>query len=53
MKREARAALVPGTFKMVTPEQFDAYVWFEVTNAITPMGSAVPQDVPETYPFGL
>ena len=40
-------------FKAVLPEQFDAYVWFEETNAITPFGPAVAEELPETYPFGV
>ena len=40
-------------FKAVMAEQFDAYVWFEETNAITPLGPTVAQGLPETYPFGL
>jgi len=40
-------------FTAVLPEQFDAYVWFEETTAIAPLGPVVPTGVPETYPFGL
>jgi protein-L-isoaspartate(D-aspartate) O-methyltransferase len=36
------------------PQQFDAFVWFDETSAVTPLG---PQHsragVPDTYPFGL
>lgn len=36
------------------PQQFDAFVWFDETTAVTPLG---PQHArpgaPETYPFGL
>jgi len=36
------------------PQQFDAYLWFDRTSAVTPLG---PQHagagVPDTYPFGL
>jgi erythromycin esterase-like protein len=36
------------------PQQFDAFVWFDRTSAVTPLG---PQHArpgaPETYPFGL
>jgi erythromycin esterase-like protein len=36
------------------PQQFDAFVWFDETRAVTPLGPehAVP-GVPDTYPFGL
>jgi erythromycin esterase-like protein len=41
-------------FEAILAEQFDAYVWFEVTRAITPLGpDHKPEGVPETYPFGL
>jgi erythromycin esterase-like protein len=40
-------------FEAVLAEQFDAYVWFEETNALTPLQAARPQGVPETYPFGV
>lgn len=40
-------------FEAVLAEQFDAYVWFEETKAVTPLAAAKPQGVPETYPFGL
>jgi erythromycin esterase-like protein len=40
-------------FKAVLAEQFDAYVWFEQTTAVTPLGHEKPHGAPETYPFGL
>jgi erythromycin esterase-like protein len=40
-------------FEALLPDQFDAYVWFETSRAITPLSSDVPEGVPETYPFGL
>lgn len=40
-------------FEAVLPEQFDCYIWFEETKAVTPLSAARPQGVPETYPFGL
>jgi protein-L-isoaspartate(D-aspartate) O-methyltransferase len=43
-------------FQAVLPAQFDEYVWFDETHAVTALGPAetrgVP-DLPETYPFGL
>lgn len=42
-------------FGAVLPQQFDAYVWFAETQAVTPL-AAEPEsreDLPETYPFGL
>ena len=40
-------------FEAVLAEQFDAYVWFEETSAITPLPTGRPKGAPETYPFGL
>ncbi len=37
------------------PEQFDGFVWFERTRALTPLDGARPEGgrVPDTWPFGL
>ncbi|WEX09527.1 erythromycin esterase family protein [Chelativorans sp. AA-79] len=40
-------------FEAVLPEQFDAFVWFEDTRAVTPLPTERPHGVPETYPFGV
>ncbi|WP_286903304.1 erythromycin esterase family protein [Vreelandella sedimenti] len=40
-------------FKASLAEQFDAYVWFNETTAVTPLPGARPQGVPDTYPFGV
>lgn len=40
-------------FRAVLPEQFDAYVWFNQTNAVTPFGKDEISRAAETYPFGL
>jgi erythromycin esterase-like protein len=40
-------------FQAVLSEQFDAYVWFETSRAVTPLGTDHPEGMPETYPFGL
>ncbi len=40
-------------FDASLPEQFDAYVWFAETRAVTPLPTTVREGVPETYPFGL
>jgi erythromycin esterase-like protein len=39
----------------ILPEQFDAYVWFDQTRAITPLAQEQRshQGAEETYPFGL
>jgi erythromycin esterase-like protein len=36
------------------PQQFDAFVWFDETSAVTPLGPEHPKaGLPDTYPFGL
>lgn len=36
------------------PQQFDAFVWFDTTTPVTPLGLVEKHEgVPETYPFGL
>lgn len=40
-------------FDAVLAEQFDAWLWFEETRAVTPLGPRQPKSgTPETYPFG-
>ena len=39
-------------FEAVLPEQFDAYVWFEETSAVTPLPGPHAPGEPETFPFG-
>ncbi|MCW8193559.1 protein-L-isoaspartate(D-aspartate) O-methyltransferase [Proteobacteria bacterium 005FR1] len=34
-------------------QQFDEYIWFDVTHAVTPLDSKMLKGTPETYPFGL
>lgn len=42
-------------FHAVLPEQFDEYIWFDETRAVTPIEGPVLHvgDAPETYPFGV
>lgn len=35
------------------PDQYDAFVWFDKTKAVTPLPSKVVAGEDETYPFGL
>jgi erythromycin esterase-like protein len=36
------------------PRQFDAFLWFDRTTAVTPVGEERPASgVSETFPFGL
>lgn len=40
-------------FEAHLPQQFDGYVWFEETRAVTPLPIEKKEGTPETYPFGL
>jgi len=40
-------------FRAVLAEQFDAFVWFEETEAVTPLQGPAAGGLPETYPFGV
>lgn len=40
-------------FEASLPQQFDRYLWFEVTKAVTPLSALPGAGAPETYPFGL
>jgi hypothetical protein len=45
--------LLSDYFEAQLPRQFDAWLWFEETSAVTPLGTAELSGAPETYPFGL
>lgn len=40
-------------FEACISRQFDAYVWFDETSAVSPMPAGEPEGAPDTYPFGL
>ncbi|HZH50664.1 MAG TPA: erythromycin esterase family protein [Microvirga sp.] len=40
-------------FEAVMADQFDAFVWFDETRAVTPLTHAHGRGMPETYPFGF
>lgn len=40
-------------FQAVLPRQFDSYIWFEETRAVTPLETEELAGLPETYPFGI
>lgn len=40
-------------FQSVPRDQYDAFVWFDESRAVTPLGHERPHGAPETYPFGL
>ena len=40
-------------FQAILPDQFDEYIWFDETTAITPLKTKELEGLPDTYPFGL
>ncbi len=40
-------------FQANLPQQFDEYVWFDDTHAVTPLDTAEIKGLPDTYPFGV
>jgi protein-L-isoaspartate(D-aspartate) O-methyltransferase len=40
-------------FNAVLARQFDEYIWFDETRAVTPLNTEEIEGVPETYPFGV
>jgi protein-L-isoaspartate(D-aspartate) O-methyltransferase len=40
-------------FQAVLPRQFDEYVWFDESRAVSPLTTTEVHELPETYPFGV
>ena len=40
-------------FDAVLPRQFDEYIWFNETRAVTPLPTNVREGLADTYPFGV
>jgi protein-L-isoaspartate(D-aspartate) O-methyltransferase len=40
-------------FRASLPQQFDEYIWFDNTRAVTPLETAMIKGLPDTYPFGV
>ncbi len=40
-------------FNVVLPLQFDEYIWFDESNAVTPLKTQELKGLPDTYPFGV
>ena len=40
-------------FRARLPQQFDEYIWFDETTAVTPLKSDAGEGLPETFPFGV
>ena len=40
-------------FEANLPRQFDEYVWFDDTRAVTPLDTDEIRGLPDTYPFGV
>ena len=45
--------MVSHYFQAALPAQFDEYIWFDQSRAVTPIRVPEAAGVPETYPFGL
>jgi len=40
-------------FQAVLPNQFDEYIWFDISQAVSPLDAKMLKGLPDTYPFGL
>jgi len=40
-------------FRASLPRQFDEYIWFDDSRAVTPLETAAIKGLPDTYPFGV
>jgi protein-L-isoaspartate(D-aspartate) O-methyltransferase len=40
-------------FQAILPRQFDEYIWFDETKAVTPFETVQLEGLPDTYPFGV
>jgi protein-L-isoaspartate(D-aspartate) O-methyltransferase len=40
-------------FRANLPQQFDEYIWFDASHAVTPLDVAEVTGLPDTYPFGV
>lgn len=40
-------------FEAVLPRQFDEYIWFDESQAVTPLKTHELRGLPDTYPFGV
>lgn len=40
-------------FQAILPAQFDEYIWFDNTSAVSPLETRELEGLPDTYPFGL
>lgn len=40
-------------FRASLPQQFDEYIWFDESHAVTPLDTAEIKGLPDTYPFGV
>ena len=40
-------------FRANLPQQFDEYIWFDSTRAVTPLDITELKGLPDTYPFGV
>jgi protein-L-isoaspartate(D-aspartate) O-methyltransferase len=45
--------MVSHYYESVLPEQYDEYIWFDRSHAVTALDSLSLEGLPQTYPFGL
>jgi protein-L-isoaspartate(D-aspartate) O-methyltransferase len=46
-----RTELVSHYFQALLPAQFDEYIWFDETHAVTPIGRRAALELPGAHPF--
>ena len=40
-------------FQAILPDQFNEYIWFDQTRAVSPFETKTLEEMPDTYPFGI
>ena len=48
-----RTEMASHYFESVLPEQYDEYIWFDRSHAVTALDSLSLEGLPDTYPFGV
>ena len=48
-----QSELMSHYFQASMPRQFDEYIWFDETKAVSPLSAVAARGVPETFPFGV
>jgi protein-L-isoaspartate(D-aspartate) O-methyltransferase len=53
LQRPRLARAIGVIYRPVLPRQFDEYIWFDETRAVSPLPTVDLAGMPDTYPFGL